>query len=437
MPTMITRRSFQARPLCALALLGWMACGGDPEPGINDAGGSDVPMTVDAGVDKAPDTATPSDGVVVVDSGGPVDVMAAVDAGDDLPAQCRVAATTLPQPFQVTFRFKNAGATPVYLHQGCTGLDFAIASCGSRYTDSVGPRYACACRCEDSTCIGSVACGPCPPPSGIPVAPGATQEMPWIATLITPEERPTYTCNHATHLPAARYSVSVPLFATADAAAAGQPVIRTASRTFDLPASGGIVEVALVDQPADAGVPIPASCSMQPEQPPAVCKSPWDPALVCALDSTYTLGMVGGNALWSESAVVTPIGKYTITRESVRTPTQPPISCTSQLPLCGSDHATFTSADLMEALSAADVIAAFGPAPFKVHGGDARAYDGQVLQVARADGQGFMVGTSCGNTGRPCSLPLTKGLQHVADVFDKIDQQQRATPACAVLRTAP
>jgi hypothetical protein len=298
----------------------------------------------------------------------------------------------------------------------------------------VGPRYACACRCEDSTCTGNVACGPCAPPAGVVVPPGGTQEVAWIASLITSEQRPGYVCNHTTPLPAARYSVAVPVFATAEEAAAGNPKARVASRVFDLPAPGNVVELVLGDQPADAGVPLPAACSMPPEQPPAVCRAPWDPAQVCGLDATYTMGMVGGLVAWTEGAVVSPNGRYVITRETMAIPNQPPASCTSQLPLCGSDHQTFTSADLMEALAAPDVVAAFAPAPYLVHGDDARAYDGQVLRVVRADGKGFMVGAPCGGPGNLCTMARTKGLQHLLEIFAKIDDQQRATPACAALR---
>jgi hypothetical protein len=328
----------------------------------------------------------------------------------------------------VVFRLRNRGDRTLYLRQGCVGIAFDVSSCGSRYTDGVGPRYACGCLCGDASCTGTVACGPCPPDAGLAVAPGEAKDVPWSAILTTLQDRPGYSCVERTPLPAARYAVSFPLFDTDSAAAGHELPVRFAAGTFELPAPGDLVELSLGAPPPDGGAP---ACVMASAQPPPVCASPWDPSAPCSLDASYTFGWDGGFVAAREESLLTPPSTYTFTRTTFSTPASV-VSCTNQLPRCGAASDLYTTADVLQALAAPDVAAALAqPAPL-VYGRDDRPVDGAVLAVRRADGRGLILGDPCG-TG-PCDRPLTEGMIRLAAILHKIEAQQRALPGCEALR---
>jgi hypothetical protein len=354
------------------------------------------------------------------------------DSGAAIPLECQVPMTTRTPPYQLVFRLRNAGAVPVFLRQGCVGVEFDISSCGSRYSDSLGPRYLCACPCSDATCTGAVACGPCPQPAGVEIAPGASKDVTWIASQALSEDRGSFQCANRPALPAARYGLSVPLFASATEAANNAKPLRVARRSFELPAAGDLVEVPLAAPPTDGGAAPTALCQTTPAQTPPVCAAPFRAEVVCGLDGTYTLARVGGSLVAAQDdAVIMPNGATTLTRKYLDLPGAPQM-CTTQLSVCGAAQDRFTTAVFMEALAAPDVVTAFAAPPFKLYGEDARAYDGQVARIQRADGMGLMVGPPCRNN-QLCGAPLTPGLAHLAAVVDKIDRQLRADPACAAL----
>jgi hypothetical protein len=348
-----------------------------------------------------------------------------------VPAQCRVT-TNRPAPYQVTFRLINRGASPVYVLQGCIGVDFHISSCASRYTDDLSPTFACACMCEDPSCKGNVACGPCPQPQGVAIAPGGSKEIPWYAVQSNLEDRGTYTCVRRPALPPAIYSVTVPVYPSAEQAVALRDP-RPRGRTFELPAAGDVVDVVVAEGGGDAGAaPGVPACEAQAKEPVPVCAPPWSPSVACALDGEYGFGEEGGLVAWTETSTLAPPARYTRTR-TYREEQRPPLSCSNQIPRCGAAFDTFTTADVLEAMAAPDVVAAFAEAQPQVYGHDSRPVDGQVLAVRRKDGHGVMLGSPCG-PGRPCARPLTDGLAHLAAILTKLDAQQIAAPGCEALR---
>jgi hypothetical protein len=421
------RDPFVVIALCALAV------GGCSKSALPNAA-PDADPVADALIADgapAPDTAGSPDRPVIdgtVPDTAKSDAVA--DAAEDpLPAQCRVTTNRQP-PFQVTFRLVNRGPRPVYLHQGCGSIAFGVSSCASRYTDNLGPTFVCACDCSDPGCRGGVACGPCLPDTGVEVAPGATKDVTWAAQTVALQDRGTFSCAQRTFLPAALYAVSVPVFDSAQSAVAGS-ALRFASRTFALPAAGDLVEVPLPAALPDGGAPDAASCERAGPAP--VCAAPWSPDLACSLDTAVTFAWEGGLSLWADGSALTPPATYTRTRTFHDQPPRPPLTCSNLVPRCGASNDTFTTADVMEALAAPDVVAALAQPMPLVYGYDYRANDGSVLVVKRADGHGLIVGLPCG-AGRPCERPITAGMTRLAAILGKLDGQQLAAPGCEALR---
>ena len=416
---------FRHRPDRAVVLLSWLSLAGckTAAPLAAADGGIDGPAPALDG--PAPDAADRPDDRSQADTLPAPDL--AADAAQPIPQQCRVTTTRQP-PFQVTFRLVNRGALPVYLSMGCDGVRYSVSSCASRYTDYLVPPFLCACDCQQAGCNSNPSCGACPPDQGVAVAPGATKELSWAAVHVTTEDRGTFTCRRTVPLPAAIYSVSVPVFDAAEQARTGSRP-RLVSRTFELPAPNDVVEVALLAAPTDGGAADAGVC--EEEGPVPTCATPFSPATPCALDGAYTFGWEGGLSFSTEQSELVPPNRYRRTR-TFRNP-QPAVSCTNLIPRCGADHDTFTTADVVEALAAPDVVAALAQSRPQVYGYDYRANDGSVLVVRRLDGRGLIIGAPCG-PGSPCDRPITAGLDRLKVILGKIDGQQLALPGCEALR---
>jgi hypothetical protein len=406
----------------ALAL--WMAFGA-----LACGSGTAVSLGPDAAIpDAAIDQAVPGADVAVGgDSTAPPDGAMAADA-PVLPAQCQVTTTRQP-PFQVSFRLVNRSSRTVYLSQSCVGVSFDVSSCASRYTASLGPSYFCGCSCSDSRCTGPAACGPCPPPAALPVGAGQTLDLPWQAVLSTMRDRGTFQCLEQKPLPAAVYSVSVPVYDSPTLALSSARPPRTASRTFTLPATGDQVEVVLASE-TDGGLPPPPACETVAAAP--TCAAPWDPAAACSLASAFTFEWSGGFSLSSDHSALTLPNIYTRTR-TFREPNRTPLTCTNNVPRCGAAPEVFTTADVVQAMSAPDVLAALAQPTPLVYGFDSRTTDGAVLVVSRADGHGFVVGAGTCGPGNPCERPVPPGLDWLATILSRLDQQQRYAPGCEAL----
>jgi hypothetical protein len=165
-------------------------------------------------------------------------------------AACAVAATGSP-PFTVTFQLRNAGATPLWIGWGACGTDLSITGCATGYAQEYGPRFHCACSCDEPSCTGGLACGPCPPEEE-ELPPQATRQLTWKGESITDVVRDRYTCVQQRDLPAGKYRIAVPLY-TSMAAVKAKQRAGTVTRDFDLPTAGDRVDVDLALGDPDGG----------------------------------------------------------------------------------------------------------------------------------------------------------------------------------------
>lgn len=156
-------------------------------------------------------------------------------------ASCRrVESPAAPPPYGVSFRFRNRGATPVYLRDGCLP-EYGLSSCARCYADDLGPTISCGqCRCDDSSCRpGGVACGACPPERGTPVAPGGFVDHGWGGFALRDDD---VQGQCFAPLPAGYYGLRVKVYASEEDALA-----RTNGREvkveFPLGTGMGVVEV--------------------------------------------------------------------------------------------------------------------------------------------------------------------------------------------------
>ena len=87
----------------------------------------------------------------------------------------------------------------------------------------------------------------------------------------------------------------------------------------------------------------------------------------------------------------------------------------------------------------ADVQDAFqrskGAATTPLYGTDPRVFDGQVFEITRDGGGGFMVGGPCPPDATTSScMPIPGGLSRLVTVLTALDAQQLVDPTCAPLR---
>ena len=143
-------------------------------------------------------------------------------------------------PAPLTFSLQNGGLTSVYLFEGCV-LDLTITALIDP-PQAIGlPDGGCGvCDCAAQSCP-QVVCGPCYF-GGLEVAPGAAQPFSWTPVDVTYEARATSSCSRSRVLPAGRYRIDVPVYASPEDANA-KTGARIASQTFDLPASDLVVQL--------------------------------------------------------------------------------------------------------------------------------------------------------------------------------------------------
>ena len=156
-----------------------------------------------------------------------------------LPAECAVE-TEESAPYSVTFQFKGAGATTVYMREECT-LRYRVTSCGDGYQEGLVLTGQCTVDCaEKNQCIQ---CGACLE-QAVAIAPGGTQEHAWAGKTYTFSENNVGCMCHVEHTaPAGKYRITVPVWATEQEAEEGGSPAGEVSVDFDLPAPGGVVEV--------------------------------------------------------------------------------------------------------------------------------------------------------------------------------------------------
>ena len=180
-------------------------------------------------------TALPVGGYSLVETGGATATGGAGLGG--APASCPLPTTT-SGPLSTTFRFRNSGSAPVFLHTECGMLSYQVSSCTSGYTDQVAvPVFCPPCLCG----VGCVTCGMCAPDIGVQVAPGTTTQVAWDASLLV--QQPGGDCSTKVGLPAGLYRVSIPIYATqADATAQSNP-LRVLTTDFSLSSTTTVVDI--------------------------------------------------------------------------------------------------------------------------------------------------------------------------------------------------
>ena len=143
-----------------------------------------------------------------------------------------------PPPSTVTFELRNDGVPTLYLFQDCL-LDLTITALADppRVIEREGP---CGCDCGVASCP---VCGPCFQGSR-EVAGGTVVSEYWSTVSVTYEPAPTGSCERKHALPAGQYRIDVPVYGSAEDAAA-KTGARTATQTFTLPVPGDSVAVAL------------------------------------------------------------------------------------------------------------------------------------------------------------------------------------------------
>jgi hypothetical protein len=182
---------------------------------------------------------------------------------------------------------------------------------------------------------------------------------------------------------------------------------------------------------AEAGSGAFPGCDQLP-QPLTTCAPPFNPAVACTFDTGYTFGDEGGLRIRVDRSTLATPAEYGRTRQ-FRAAGMAAISCSNKVPMCRKAPGLITTADVVEAFAAPDVVAALAEARPQVYGRDSRPVDGTVLEVLRADGRGFLLGPAC-TGGQFCTRPLTDGLARVASLLNRLDTQQLATPGCEALR---
>jgi hypothetical protein len=164
-----------------------------------------------------------------------------------MPGECAVPADG-PGPWEVTFRFTNTSATPLYVLGECH-VRYEVTSCADGYQDPLAMWADCTIDCSSpgAGAGGCIACGACMY-QGIEVTPGAPHESPWSGnTYDFATTSSGCSCYNASSAPAGKYKISVPVYAS-DADAQQGTVLYTIEIPFTLPAPGGVVEVPLAAQ---------------------------------------------------------------------------------------------------------------------------------------------------------------------------------------------
>jgi hypothetical protein len=156
----------------------------------------------------------------------------------------------------------------------------------------------------------------------------------------------------------------------------------------------------------------------------------------CTIDTTYRYGDIGGHVAYHDEASLLfwpttemAIG-YRYARRSVSAGA-PEMSCSPAPPACNTADRV-DPADVLRAVADPDVQAALAqPAP-PLYGRDTRPVDGAVFQLLRADGRGFLAGSSC-QTSEPACAAIPAGVSRMVTLLRALDTQQLMDPSCAAL----
>ena len=147
----------------------------------------------------------------------------------------------MPPPV-VAFELRNGGTESTFLFQGCL-LDYAITSLvASPYRIERGA--GCSCDCDQGSCP---VCQPCSQGPQTVIAGSAVYDR-WTAVNITLETTASGSCERKQRLPDGPYRIDVPVYGTAEDAAA-RTNARTVTQEFSIPTPGGLVSVALSSSP--------------------------------------------------------------------------------------------------------------------------------------------------------------------------------------------
>jgi hypothetical protein len=320
-------------------------------------------------------------------------------------------------PYPTQFKFRNDGTAPLYLHEGCVGVDYGISSCASGFRDSLGPAFHCGCDCESTTCTHGLSCGACPAPVGGVVAPGASVDVSWDAIARSDEQRTGYVCVHSQPASPGRHRVAVRVY---DDEASARDGIggRLVTQDFELPAAGGVVEVAIATVASDA-------CTAAPTAATPACTGGEAHDQPCRLTLSMNYASEGGLGPYYDASALAPPNAFTLMR-TYNNSTLSAQTCAAALPICSRDARDVTTGDVTRVLSVPSVVAAFAT-PTAVFGYDSRPVDGRILVLRSPDGKSLGIGDN-----RP-DTPVPQALLDVRTAFNQLDVQMRATPACAAL----
>jgi hypothetical protein len=363
-----------------------------------------------------------------VDAGTPSPV---TDAGMPLPTVDGRVLPTPPPPFATAIHFWNDTDTPVFVHKGCSGVDFGVSSGAGDFRDRLGPTYHCGCYCDESTCTSPPLCGACPESEGVRLTGGETLTMSWDGLQLTDEEkaRPSggasFTCLRSHALPAGAYRVSIRVFDDA-ASAAGNVGGRIVTQDFSLPTASGIVEVPLSVDARD-------NCDATPTAAAPPCTGTEAHDVPCNLAAPLGFAWEGGLSLYGDASQLTPPATYGRRRTYTMGPPMPDLTCATAVPRCTRDSRVVTTSDIARVVNDPGVLAAYGSST-PVYGYDHRNNDGQVLVLRRPDGTSLAIGTAC--SGCFIANPLTPALSAVVPVLRALDLQLMSTPDCLALRPA-
>lgn len=155
-----------------------------------------------------------------------------------------------------------------------------------------------------------------------------------------------------------------------------------------------------------------------------------DGPVICAFDATYTYGPNGGLLANTVQTTLTPPASYQHTTTFVHFADPPaPLSCSPALPACA-DGARIDVSDIARDLADPDVVHAMAMTTPPLYGQDSRPTDGQMFQILRGDGHGFLAGPTCYTT-EFCNGPVPAGIVRLVADLQALDQQQLADPSCA------
>lgn len=218
-----------------------------------DTGASDLPMVPDATQDSTKPNPLPDGSVDAISADAPLDANRVDgpqtdanqmdgpghDAGADSGGDSGVPTTMAI----LTFRFKNTGASTLYVHQGCT-IFVSVTSLADGKT--YGTNYACACDCASPTCNGNVACGVCAPSSGVPIEVGSSHDIYWAAEFTTSQLKTgpygSFQCESHSPIPTGPYKVEIAVYAS-DSDATNETNSRKVEKTFTLGTADATIEV--------------------------------------------------------------------------------------------------------------------------------------------------------------------------------------------------